>query len=70
MNQQSIIAAAESFGLSVETTRIPGHEDAFKVFKGVKQVFVGTQSAVREFLSAYEKERPGLYEGSIYNYKE
>lgn len=65
---KSIHDIASGYRLTVETAVIPGHENAFRVYKGVNPVFVGTEEAVREFLDGYE--RPGLYEGSIYNYKE
>lgn len=58
------------FGLTLETTIIPEHDRAYKVYKGAKQIFIGTDEAVREFLADYEKSRPGLFEGSMYGYKE
>lgn len=70
MVEKSIIAIAENFGLSVEIMPLPEHERAFRVYKGANPVFVGTEEAVRNFLSDYEKERPGLFEGSMYAYKE
>ena len=48
---KTIFERAESFGLNVEQVVIPEHERAFKVYKGAKPVFVGTEVAVREFLS-------------------
>ncbi len=70
MSQKSIVNIAESFGLTVETISIPEHDDAFRVLKGLNQVFIGTEYAVRNYLVEYEKERPGLFAGSIYGYKE
>lgn len=70
MSEKTIIEIAESFGLTIEAKSIPEHEDAFHVYKGAKQMFIGTEDAVRIFFTDYEKERPGLYEGSIYGYKE
>ena len=67
---RTISEIAEGFGLTLETAILPNHDKAFRVYKGVNQIFIGTESAVREFLSGYEKERPGLYEGSMYAYKE
>jgi len=67
---QPISQVAEGFGLTVETAVLPENGNAFKVFKGAKQIFIGTEEAVREFLANYEKSRPGLLEGSIYGYKE
>lgn len=67
---QPISQIAEGFGLTIETTVLPEHANAFKVFKGAKQIFIGTEDAVREFLAEYETSRPGLLEGSIYGYKE
>ena len=70
MSQKSIEEIAESFGLSIEDTAIPDHEHVFRVIKGAKQVFLGHEEAVRDFFIDYEKNRPGLYEGSIYGYTE
>lgn len=70
MSERSIVQIAEGFGLSVEAATIPEHDHAFRVFKGANQVFIGTEGAVREFLNGYEKERPALFEGSMYGYME
>ena len=70
MDQRSVREIAESLGLSIETLFIEDHENALRVYKGAKQVFVGTEEATRDFLSSYGKERPAPYAGSIYNYKE
>ncbi len=70
MNQKSISEIADGFGLTVETVVIPEHNDAFRIYKGAKQVFVGNEDTVRTYLADYEKNRPGLYEGSIYGYTE
>lgn len=70
MKEKSIVEIANSFGLTVETVIIPDHDRAFKVYKGAKQLFVGTEEATRQFFTTYENDRPGLYEGSIYGYKE
>ncbi len=70
MGSESINAIAESFGLTVETVSIPEHGPAVRVYKGAKQIFVGTEEAVREFFGTYPKERPALFEGSMYGYKE
>ena len=67
---KTIFERAESYGLNVEQVVIPEHERAFKVYKGAKPVFVGTEDAVREFLSNYGNSRPGLFEGSMVGYKE
>jgi len=61
---------AESLGLTVETVVIPDHDPALRVYKGANPIFVGTETAVREFLSDYERRRPGLFESSIIGYKE
>lgn len=61
---------AESLGLTIETVLIPDHDRALRVYKGANPIFVGTESAVREFLADYEKRRPRLFESSIVNYKE
>lgn len=70
MEGKSIVDIAEAFGLTVEHVVIPDHDKAFKVYKGVNPIFVGTEEAVREFLSTYEQDRPGLYEASMFGYKE
>ena len=70
MSQKTIVDIAESFGLTVEVVTIPDHERAFRVFKGVNQVFIGTEDAVRNFFMDYEKERPALYKENIRGYKE
>ena len=66
MSQRTIVEIAEGFGLSVEDA--PDQEDAFIVYKGANQVFTGTEDAIRDFLSTYE--RPAMYAGSMYGYKE
>lgn len=70
MSKKNIREIAEGFGLSIEPAVVHDHENAFRVFKGANQLFIGTEEAVREFLSGYEKDRPALYEGSMYGYKE
>lgn len=68
--EKTILQIAEGFGLTVEQVVIPDHEKAFKVYKGVNPVFVGTEEAVRQFLGNYESNRPGLFEASMVGYKE
>ena len=70
MNQQSINELATDLGLTIEAVVIPENGSAFKVFKGAKQIFIGTNEAVRQFLVEYEKDRPALFEGSMYGYQE
>ena len=70
MGDKTIFEIADGFGLNVEHVLIPDHDKAFKVYKGVNPVFVGTEEAVREFLSGYKDNRPGLFEGSMIGYKE
>lgn len=70
MSEQTVGEIASKLGLNVEVSVVPDHERALKVYKGVNQVFIGTEEAVRDFLGNYEKDRPGLFEGSIYGYKE
>ena len=70
MSDKTIFEIADGFGLNVEHVLIPDHDRAFKVYKGVNPVFVGTEDAVREFLSTYGDSRPGLFEGSMIGYKE
>lgn len=60
----------EKLGLTIERTALPGQTTAIRVYKGAKQIFIGTQEAVVEFLADYEANRPKPYEGSIYGYKE
>lgn len=67
MSQKTIVDIAEGFGLTVD---ILENGKAFRVLKGANQIFIGTEEAVRTYLAAYEKDRPALYEGSIYSYKE
>jgi hypothetical protein len=70
MEPKTISEIAEGFGLTLETIATAENEKEFRVFKGVNPIFVGAESSVREFLVTYEKERPGLFEGSIYGYQE
>lgn len=70
MDRDTIQKIAEGYGLTVEAMAIPENENAFRVYKGAKQLFIGSEAAVREFLTDYVKERPGLLEGSMYGYKE
>lgn len=69
MSQKSIVEIAEGFGLSVEAMLIPDHENAFRIYKGVNPLFIGTEDAVRNFLIAYEEERHGMKRGATYGYK-
>lgn len=66
MNPKSISEIAESFGLTIE----PENDNSFRVYKGVNQVFLGSEEAARDFFVTYEKARPALFEGSIFGYKE
>jgi hypothetical protein len=70
MSSININRIAESLGLTIETVIVPERERAYRVFKGAKLIFVGTEKAVAEFLSTYEQQRPGLYEGSMYDYRD
>lgn len=70
MGEKQISDIANGFGLTLETVYLPDNPNAIKVFKGANPIFVGTEEAVREFLSTYENSRPGLYEASMYGYKE
>ena len=70
MMQKRLLDIAEGFGLTVETAVVPDHENAFRLYKGAKQVFIGTEEATMEFLSTYKDRRPDLYEGSMYGYQE
>ena len=67
---QTIFEIAETFGLNIEAAASAEGESSFRIYKGVNQVFSGSEADVSDFLARYEKERPGLYQGSIYGYKE
>jgi hypothetical protein len=71
MNDENPIdKIVESFGLTVERVAVPEYEEALRIHKGAKQIFLGTEADARDFLVQYEQERPELYAGSIYGYKE
>jgi hypothetical protein len=70
MEQKSISEIAEGFGLTVEPATGLENETGVRINKGVNSIFVGNEDAAREFLVAYEKNRPGLFEGSVYGYRE
>ena len=70
MSQKRMIDIAEGFGLTVETALVPGHEKAFRLYKGAKQVFIGTEESAFKFLATYKETRPDPYEGSMYGYQE
>ncbi|MBX3298177.1 MAG: hypothetical protein KF736_01785 [Acidobacteria bacterium] len=70
MPLRELLAIADEFGLAVESVVIAENEMAFRVLKGANQIFIGTETAVREFLSGYGSDRPGLFEASMYGYKE
>lgn len=70
LNNKSIEALANGYGLTLEPVVIPGHDNALKVYKGAAMIFTGTEEAVQEFLVQYEKHRPDPYAGSMYGYKE
>ncbi len=53
-NSERTNTLAESFGLTVETVPVPGHEPVVRVYRGAKLVFVGTNEAVQEFLANYQ----------------
>ena len=59
-NQPSIEQKASRYGLTLEILPLEDHDDAFRVYKGVNQIFIGTEAAVDEFLDRYEQERPKL----------
>jgi hypothetical protein len=58
---------AGEFGLTVEST---SDDPAFRIYKGVNQVFAGNEETARIYLANYEKDRPGLFEGSMIGYRE
>jgi hypothetical protein len=67
MSLRSISDIASEFGLIVESTN---DDPGFRIYKGVNQVFTGTEDAARTYLANYEKDRPGLFEGSMIGYRE
>jgi hypothetical protein len=67
MSSRSISDIAGEFGLTVEST---SDDPGFRIFKGVNQVFAGNENAARTYLANYEKDRPGLFEGSMIGYRE
>lgn len=70
MESKNISEIAEGFGLTVEPAPIADSTTGVRINKGVHSIFVGNEDEAREFLVAYEKERPGLFEESIFGYKE
>ncbi|PYS98962.1 MAG: hypothetical protein DMF63_12880 [Acidobacteria bacterium] len=66
MSLRSISDIAGEYGLTVESNDDP----TFRIFKGVNQIFSGDEDAARVYLADYEKDRPGLFEGSIIGYRE
>ncbi len=70
MEDFTIFEIADGFGLTIEHVIISDHDKAFKVYKGVNPLFLGTEEPVRKILSTYDQSRPGLYEASMIGYKE
>lgn len=70
MDKKSVFDIAKQFGLTIESAGDSDNEAEYKIYKGAKQVFAGNESLVRDFLSTYEAERPGLMDGSMYGYIE
>lgn len=71
MDERTIIEIAASYGLIVEPAEgLPGDDESFRIYKGVKQVFVGNEPSVRRFFILYERQRPALYVEGMYGYKE
>jgi len=70
MSIEAAIAAAERFGLTTERIMVAEGDEAIKIYKGVNQIFVGRAGDIAAFLADYEKNLPGLYEGSIVGYQE
>lgn len=67
MSLRNISDIASDFGLTVESAN---DDPTFRIFKGVNQVFAGNEDAARAYLASYEKDRPGLFEGSMIGYRE
>jgi hypothetical protein len=70
MDQKSVAEIGEKFGLTIENDSEADVEASFTIYKGAKKVFSGTEGAARDFLSTYEADRPGLFDGSMYGYLE
>jgi len=67
MTLRNVSEIAGEFGLTVE----PANDGpALRIYKGVNQVFSGHEEAARVYLANYEKDRRGLFEGSIIGYRE
>lgn len=66
MYPKSISEIAEGFGLTIE----PEADNSIRIYKGVNKVFIGSEEAARDFFLTYENERPRLFEGGVYGYKE
>jgi hypothetical protein len=67
MSLRDLSDIAGDFGLTVESTN---DDPVFRIYKGVNQVFAGDEDASRVYLANYEKDRPGLFEGSMIGYRE
>ena len=67
MSLRKVSDIAGEFGLTVESTN---DDTAFRIYKGVNQVFTGNEDAARIYLANYEKDRPGLFEGRMIGYRE
>lgn len=71
MDDTAISEIAQSFGMDLEgAVGLPGDEKSFRLYKGAKQVFTGTEQDLRNFFARYEKNRPALFVESMYAYKE
>ena len=67
MGLRNVSDIAGEFGLTVESSN---NDHAVRIYKGVNQVFAENEDGARVYLANYEKDRPGLFEGSIIGYKE
>ncbi len=56
--QKSVRDIADSFGLTIDVSPIPGHDAALRVYRGARQIFIGTDEAVRNFLDNYDPAAP------------
>lgn len=71
VDHKTIFEIAGGFGLELEgRTSLPGNHPSFRIYKGAKRVFEGTEQEVRQFFARYEKERPGLLNESMYGARE
>lgn len=69
-NWLNIRDRASQYGLTLEDLPLDDHDDAVRVYKGVKQIFIGTEAAIAEFLDGYEQDLPKPVAPEPKGYKE